>query len=573
MKATRKTVRLSARIAWARATRPSVPSPALHLRAPLLWLLVPLMGGFTAARFWPPPLDGLLPPAVIAGGAGLISLWLAEKTGRWAHLGWSLSLTLAVALGGFALLHFRHPHLHVPGDRPPREITVTVQVEQVFPSSPQARSLTGCGEIVRTGEPDRDLSGCRVYFSVIRKISRPAQRSGRYVIRGVLEPLPRESGTVSFNDYLENLGIRQKLTRAQILREEAPPGWFPRFCSRVQPQLREILHHGLERHPAVDSLYVAMLLGEKAVLSSDQQHAFMRSGTFHIFSVSGLHVSVIAVALSAVLVGLRVPRRPAVVLSLAVLWLYVQVTGGSSPAVRSFVMIAFLLATQAFRVPGNGLAALSAAALVTLLLDPLQLFSTGFQMSYSVVAALIVMGVPLAEQWLQRWQPFALLPTPAWRWYHTSVYGSGRYLLGAGAACWTAFLASTPSGIGYFQMFSPGSLLANLLIIPLSSLALVGGFLSLLCGLAGLLSLSALFNAAAAITIIVMDWLVQHGAALPGVYFPARFPQTWMAPAALVGITSLMLAGLAGGWSRRFGGYWPPVLGVVIIIILGVKFG
>jgi len=548
-------------------------SPALHLRAPLLWLVVPLMGGFTAARFWPPPAGGSLPVAVIAAGAGLVSLWLAGKTGPWAHFGWSLSLGFGVALGGFALLHFRHPHLHAPIDRPPREITVTIQVEQVFPGSPQARSLTGYGEIVRTGEHDRDLAGCRVYFSAIRKISRPPQRSGRYVLRGVLEPLPRESGTASFNDYLDNLGIRQKLTRAQILREEAPPGWFPRFCNRAQKKLKEILDHGLEHHPAVDSLYVAMLLGEKAVLSIDQQNAFMRSGTFHIFSISGLHVGVIAAALNAGLLMLRVPRRTAVALSLGVLWLYVQVTGGGSPAIRSLVMITFLLATRVFRLPGNGLAALAAAALVTLLLDPLQLFSTGFQMSYAVVAALIVMGVPLAEKWLRAWQPFALLPKPAWRWYHTSVNGSGRYLLGACAACWTAFLASTPSGIGYFQMISPGSLLANLLIIPLSSLALVGGFLSLLCGLAGWLPLSALFNAAAAITIIVMDWLVQHGAGLPGVYFPARFPQAWMAPTALIGLTSVMLAGLAGGWSRRFGGYWPPALCVALILILSVKFG
>src|SRR5258708_31787981 len=47
-----------------------------------------------------------------------------------------------------------------------------------------------------------------------------------------------------------------------------------------------------------------------------------------------------------------------------------------------------------FRLPGNALAALVAAALMTLLLDPLQLFSTGFQMSYTVVIALVTMGRP-----------------------------------------------------------------------------------------------------------------------------------------------------------------------------------
>ena len=181
------------------------------------------------------------------------------------------------------------------------------------------------------------------------------------------------------------------------------------------------------------SLYLGMLLGEKAVLSTEQQNAFMRSGTFHIFSISGLHVGVIALALQSLLRLVRVPRRPAVALSLLVLWLYVQITGAGTPAGRAFLMIAFLLAAQVFRLPGNGLAALSAAALVTLLSDPLQLFSTGFQMSYSVVVALVVMGVPLAEKWLAAWQPFSLLPKPNWRRYHHALSWCGRWLLGAAA--------------------------------------------------------------------------------------------------------------------------------------------
>jgi hypothetical protein len=36
-----------------------MPSPATHLRAPLLWLLLPLLAGLTAAKLWPPPASGL----------------------------------------------------------------------------------------------------------------------------------------------------------------------------------------------------------------------------------------------------------------------------------------------------------------------------------------------------------------------------------------------------------------------------------------------------------------------------------------------------------------------------------
>ena len=531
------------------------------------------MAGFTAARLWPPPTMGLLATAIPAVAAGLLALWFAGKSGPRSHNAWRASLCLAVGLGGFVLFHIRQPHWHEWSNRPPREITVSVDIGQVFPPAPQARSISGLGTIVAARALEQHLVGRTVYFSAIRKLSVPARRTGRYIIRGVLEPLPHEQATLTFDAHLESLGIRLKLSRAQILREAVAPGWFQQFCGRTERRLEGILHYGLGRHPVVDSLYPAMLLGEKAVLSADQRNAFMRSGTFHIFSVSGLHVGVIALAFNNLLLLMRVPRRSAAAISLAVLWLYVQVTGGSSPAVRAFLMIASLLVQQVFRLPGNALAALTAAALVTLLLEPAQLFSTGFQMSYTVVVALVVMGVPLGEKWLLRWRPFALLPRTDRRWWHDAVNWTGRQVIGSGAACWTAFLASTPSSIGYFQLLSPGSLIANLVAIPVSSLAIVGGFLSLLCGLAGLLPWCALFNSAAAVTIIALDWLVGHGTILPGVFLPAHFNHSWMTPVAMAALLGTMLAGLAGRWSRRYGGYWPPALLVTLILAFWTQFG
>jgi competence protein ComEC len=270
---------------------------------------------------------------------------------------------------------------------------------------------------------------------------------------------------------------------------------------------------------------------------------------------------------------LRVPRRPEAVITLAVLWLYVQVTGGGTPSLRAYVMIAFLLGSRAFRLPGNAFAALTAAAYCTLLADPLQLFSSGFQMSYSVVTALILFGGPLADRWLEHWQPFTLVPRPEWRWWHHFINGLGRKVIGATAGCWAAFLASTASGIGFFGLFSLGSFLANLIILPLSTLALIAGFLSLLAGLPGLMSVSALFNSAAALIIIAADWMLRHGTTLPGVYFPARFRAEWLAPASLALMTAVMLAGASGRWAGRYGGFWPPVVVLLLLLIFGVKFG
>jgi len=554
-------------VARARATR-LMPSPHLPIRAPLLWLLLPYMAGLTAGWIWPLTAFWLGLLSSVAALSAVVAGWAATQR----PVLWAVSLVTALSLGGCILLQRRHPQLHERSARPPREVTLTLEIVQLYPASATARSVSGLGKVISISDVGTTLSGQRVYFSAHRRISVPPRPSGHYFVKGVLETVPRPTEASGFNAYLYSQGIRQQITRAHLVRETAPPGPWTSFCAQAEKRLERVLSHGLDAHAGVRSIYLAMLLGEKAVLSTEQENAFLRSGTFHVFSISGLHVGVIAMALHSVGVMLRAPRRLAMVITVVLLWLYVQVTGASTPAQRALLMIACLLTSRAFHLPGNALAALAASALITLLLDPLQLFSTGFQMSYSVVVALILMGAPLGERWLERWQPFRLGPRPEWRWWHQSINWSGRKAIGAVAGCWTAFLASAATAIGFFGLFSPGAFPANLLILPLASLAIVAGFLSLLTGLVGLWPFCALFNAAAAMLIIAIDWLLRHGSTLPGMYFPAHFRADWLTPASLALMTTLMIVGAANRWSPRLGGYWPPAILLTLLVIFGVKF-
>ncbi len=547
-----------------------MPSRVLQLRAPLLWLLVPFSAGLIAAHDWPLPAVGIWPFLAAALGTGLLA-FVAARQNRTGW--WMAGLLLSTALAGYVMLHLRFPHLHEWSKRPPREVTLVIEVRLPFPPAPKARNFIGLAKITSSEGNDSALRGREVYYSAIRRISVHPQRSGRYLVQGVLEPLPPSTGEMGFNDYLANAGVRHRLTRARILGEVRAPERLPTWCARIEDRLEVILSRGLEKYPGERSLYLAMLLGEKAVMTPDQQNAFMQSGTFHIFSISGLHVAVIALALRVVLQFLRVPERPRVIATIGLLWLYVEITGNSSPALRAFLMIAFQLGAKVFQLPGNPFAALTGSALVTLLLDPLQLFSTGFQMSYAVVAALLLMGRSLAEHWLERWKPFALIPQPEWRWWHHCIHDWGRAVISTLAISWSAFLASAPSGIGFFGLLSPGSLLANLLVIPLSSAVLWIGFLSLLAGLLWLAPVSAGLNLLAAGLIAVIERLLQSGVRLPGMFFNAHFRTDWLASGSLLLMTATMLLGASVGWSRRWGGYWPPFLLLLALLILGVKFG
>lgn len=540
------------------------------LRAPLLWLLLPFCAGIAWMDHAPDISIRSLTGLALLGTA----LALVGGRGRsvLAQTVWGTGLVVAGIVAGAGWMKWRAP-VPLEWAGPAREVRVVLRIEQVFPPAPQRKTLNGIACVIGGDGPAVRLAGQRVYFSAIRRISVPPTVSGEYRFAGVVEALPEdESGGRDFDAYLATLGIRTRIARGHLLMETRAPAAFRVFCDRMQDRLAAVLRRGLEAHPNVVSLYLAMLLGEKAVLSAEQQSAFMRSGVFHIFSISGLHVGVIAVAIQSALQLLRVPRRAAIVAGLAVLWLYVEVTGASVPAVRSFLMIAFLLGSRIFRLPGNPLAALAAAAWSTLLLDPRQLFSTGFQMSYAVVVALIVMGLPLAERWQAMWQPWRDLPEAGWSRWQRWVRDGGREVLGALAITCAATLASMPSSVGYFGLLSPGALAANLVIIPISSLAIVAGFLAMVGGLAHAGALVLVFNHAAALLIIAMDWLVQKGTPLPGVYFAAEFHAPWMAPGATVFVLGTMFVGATAHWRKAAGGFWLPVAAVALVLIFGVKF-
>jgi competence protein ComEC len=541
-------------------------SPFLSTRAPLLWLLAPLIAGLVIARHLPPPAIGIGPVLATALGAAVAAGWAA----RAGHPGrWMIAIALAAGFAGFALLHLRHPRLHARDHRPPREATVTLRIDTHFGAG--GRSLAGLGRVSSAGNLERELIGELVYFSAIRRISATPRVGAVVEIRGIIEALPRNA--TGFDDYLANLGIRHRLVRAQVVRELAAPGPVALGLAAARQRMNRILGTGLEEHPGVAALYRAMLLGEKAALHPEQEDAFVRSGTFHVFSVSGLHVGVIAGALHLLASAIRLPTRAAAGVTLGLLWLYVQITGAGAPSVRALVMIAFVLASRCFRLPGNTFAALVASALLLLLFEPLQLFSSGFQMSYTVVAALLLMGTPLARRGLERWQPFALLPRPEWRRWHEAVDWLGRGVITSAAGCWAAFLASIPAGIGYFGVLSPGSLPANLVVLPLSTAIIVAGFVSLLFGLIGIHPWSALFNAAAALLIQAAEVLLTHTTTLPGVWFAADFRADWLPAASMAALIALLLAGAAGNWSARRGGFWPPVVLLALLLIFGVKFG
>lgn len=544
-----------------------MPTRALAHRAPLLGLVAAWATGSALVHSGIAPINGGLWCALALAGLG--ATWLAGL--RRPAVVW-LGISIALLAGG-ALRTVQERARPTEWDAlelPPREARLTLRVEHLFaPPGGRADAAGGIARTVRAEPHLRELEGSRIqFFATWPSDAPPATRGMEFTALGLLRLVPERPDPAGFDAYLSGAGVNFALSRARL---EGPPreaGPWRRFCTKAGARLETILRSGLDHRPELADLYVAMMLGRKSELGAERRDWFVRSGTMHLFAISGLHVAGIAVALHTLLALVRTPRSVRFAAATALLWLFVDITGASPSAVRAFWMVTCLFAARQLRTPGNSVAALAASALVVLIIDPHQLFSAGFQMSYGIVAALLLYGVPLQEKWRHAWHPGASLPEadrPRAQRLLVPVAQGAMSITALGLA---ATLVSMPATLAFFGLMTPGGFFINLLLVPAASLVLFAGVASVACGLAGLAPAAELFNHAAGLVLSAMEGAVVLGLQVPGWSWAAKFVSPWLGPVFMAGMLALLALGYARGWRTREGGYWAPwaVLGLGLVL-------
>lgn len=296
--------------------------------------------------------------------------------------------------------------------------------------------------------------------------------------------------------------------------------WSERFLAWARARLSQ----GIPEDGATRLIW-AMALGWRTGLAGDVDDGFMRSGTLHVFAISGLHIALIALILVQAFRVFGAPRAVCGGLSLPLIWFYVAATGWQPSAVRSAVMTSVVVGTWMLERPGDLLNSLSLAALFILLDEPGQLFQAGFLLSFLVVAALAVFPAGWEAWWMARrpWAPDPLLPASRWSPVRRAWEGFERMLCRGVAAGLAALVASWPMSVECFHLVSGVSVLANLVVVPLSSLVLIANALSMVLPVG-----TGLWNAAA--------WVGMHGMmaasraceSVPGGWWSSASPGAWL---------------------------------------------
>jgi competence protein ComEC len=142
----------------------------------------------------------------------------------------------------------------------------------------------------------------------------------------------------------------------------------------------------------------AMLFGDRAALNKTQRVGFERTGSFHLFVVSGMHVALLAGLVFWLVRRFGLRDWLATLLTLALTFAYAILTGFAAPVQRALFMTAVFLLARLLSRDRNVMNALGAAALAVLVWSPGALFEASFQMTFLAIVAIGGIAIPLGER-------------------------------------------------------------------------------------------------------------------------------------------------------------------------------
>ena len=301
----------------------------------------------------------------------------------------------------------------------------------------------------------------------------------------------------------------------------------------------------------------AMVVGDQSDISDNTRDVMAASGLAHIYSISGLHLSIVAggifwllrLALASVpaLVGRPIKQISALV-GIVAAFLYLLLAGGAGnvPAFRSTLMLVLIFGAVLAGRQALTMRNVAIAAIVIILMDPASVFRPSFQLSFAAVVGLIgIYELPRT------------LPAPS----------SGRLARLGGliaATAWTSLVAGLATllfSAYHFQQTAPLGVIGNVLALPFVSLVImpfgVVSVLTMLLGLEGPF-------------LEVMGWGIDR--MIDVAELVAAGSQGWTGNPLLASWTlGLGLAALA--WFAFIGSHWrllAPLLALPVILVAGL---
>ncbi len=280
---------------------------------------------------------------------------------------------------------------------------------------------------------------------------------------------PRNPGLLDYNQILSKQGYAGYATvKSGAIKIISRHHGNPIITRLIMPARRYLLNlFNRSIGGAEAALLQGILLGDKTALPENVRRTLSDSGTMHLLAVSGLHISIIVFAFWLLLNVLQIRGWMRFVLLTIGTLFYILVIGWRASAVRAgFMAWATLLSIPTQRRV-NLISSLAVASIIILLIEPLSIFNASTQLSFAATAALIT--IP------PRFQPFLKS--------HRIPHYLKNWLINPVLISTVATVATAPLLLHNFFRFQPLTFLANILLVPLTTITLPLGFLLALINL------------------------------------------------------------------------------------------
>lgn len=384
-------------------------------------------------------------------------------------------------LMGYGYFHIRCKS-HISQSKYPKisNVILSISPETIQQKHDQYHTIFGSGIIVNA-PAQYQITGQRIFFKIrmLENATIPHQRQIFQARCSIINTSLNNDHW--FSHYLQQSRISWNTIYGRFITCTSSSTLFQRFTRKLQHYIMYSLHNDCDSDQGqASSILTAMLTGNKQSLTKSDKQLFIHAGIAHLFAVSGIHISVIAYALEVVLRLLYIRKSIRAFLVVLLSWIYVIAIGAPPSAIRALTMLIIYECSILLGRAPHAKSALSGSALLHVLHDPFLVFNISFLLSYTVVAGIIVIGVPLQQYLSMACHNISIFRTVYMTKHQQFISKIHNTILSSFAISLSAYIAGLPFSIETFGELPLLTIPLGMCIIPMASCAIICGALSII---------------------------------------------------------------------------------------------
>ncbi|WP_422486298.1 DNA internalization-related competence protein ComEC/Rec2 [Gudongella sp. DL1XJH-153] len=280
-----------------------------------------------------------------------------------------------------------------------------------------------------------------------------------YLVGDLVEPRPNTNPRLfDYRQYLLTKNIKHIIkadeSTVQIIQNSQALGY------KLQNSFRQRIDmvYDSSLSPENAGFMKALITGEKDSIQNEEYEIYKDMGIAHILAISGLHIGILSGFLLLIMSMSGLKRKISIPMTLVFIWTFSYLVGFPESALRASIMITLLMGSKLVHRPYDPINTLAVSFIASLMINPIWIFSLGFQLSYGATLSLATI-------------------TP---WIMERVYPAKGNLVRSIGAVAGVNLGILPLQSYYFNQLPVLALLSNFLVIPLATVNLVMGFVVIL---------------------------------------------------------------------------------------------